>query len=264
MNSEIRILCVDDEQSVLDSIKRLFHDDNYRILTAGSGEEGLKILEQTPVQIIISDGRMYGMTGSDFLREVCKRWPDTVRIILSGHSDPASIVSAINDGQVYRYIPKPWNNDELRAAVANAAERCALVRENAELNAELKMRHKELEGLLQEKEDYIKMKACMLSAFQNILDAVPTGILGIDPDNLIVHCNARCCQILGHHVPLISEKAEDVLPPGLIKCMDDVRQKSRVAMQLKIHGVSYCAMGVKLQSERHKGIVISLHRIEEI
>src|SRR5664280_964688 len=118
MNREISILCVDDEESVLNSIKRLFQDDNYGILTAGSGEDGLKILEQTPVQIIISDGRMYGMTGSDFLREVCKRWPDTVRIILSGHSDPASIVSAINDGQVYRYIPKPWNNDELRAAVA--------------------------------------------------------------------------------------------------------------------------------------------------
>ncbi len=264
MNSEIRILCVDDQQSVLNSIKSLFREDNYSILTAGSGEDGLKILEQTPVQIIISDGQMYGMSGSDFLREVCRRWPDTVRIMLSCHSDTASIVSAINEAQVYRYVPKPWNNDELRDAVANAAERYELVRKNLALNAELRMRQKELETLLQEKEDYLQMKACMLSAFQNILDAVPTGIIGIDPTNLIVQCNTRCHQILCSNSPVISENAEKVLPAGLVKCMEEVRRKGKSVMRLEIHGVSYCAMGVTLPPEKHKGIVISLHRLDEI
>jgi PAS domain-containing protein len=95
------------------------------------------------------------------------------------------------------------------------------------------------------------------------LDAVPTGIIGIDPENLIVHCNTRFSQILCSATTLVSEKADDVLPPDLIECLDDVRQKSNVVRQLLIHGVRYCAMGVMLPPGRHKGVVITLHRQDE-
>jgi two-component system NtrC family sensor kinase len=261
---QIRILCVDDEPSVHNSLKRLFLDDNYSIHTAHSGEEGLSILENTPIHIVISDGRMYGMTGSDFLREVCARWPETVRIVLSAHTDPASLVSAINDGKIYRFIPKPWDNTDLRSTVSSAVESFSLRKKNAALTRELQLKNDELHKLLAEHAENVKMKSCMLSAFQHILDAVPTGILAVDPDDLIVQCNARAQQILGQTTPLIAETAGEALPADIIKCIKEVRTKGRIAKKIKIHGADYCTLSVNIQSERHRGVVLSLLRADEL
>ena len=79
------------------------------------------------------------------------RWPETVRIVLSGFADTASIVSAINEGEIYRFIPKPWNDDELKVTIANAIERYYLLKPNMELTAELVKVNEELKGLLEEK-----------------------------------------------------------------------------------------------------------------
>ena len=123
MGEPTRILCVDDEQNVLRSLTRLFLDDPYEILTAASGAEGLLILDQTgTVPVVISDYRMPGMNGVEFLSEVRKWWPETVRIVLSGYADTGAIVSAINEGQIYRFVAKPWNEDELQVTgLAGAA-----------------------------------------------------------------------------------------------------------------------------------------------
>ncbi len=139
MEEQIRILLVDDERNVLRSLQRTFLDEDYEILTACSGSEGLSILESvSPVQVIISDYRMPEMNGVDFLREVCKKWPDTVRIVLSGYADTVSIVSAINDGEIYKFIPKPWNDDELKVAIANALERYYLNQEKQGVDLRIK------------------------------------------------------------------------------------------------------------------------------
>jgi len=122
MGEPTRILCVDDERNILRSLTRPFLDDPYEILTAPSGAERLLILAQSgTVPVVISDYRMPGMNGVEFLSEVRKRWPETVRIVLSGYADTGAIVSAINEGQIYRFVAKPWNEDELRVAVANAS-----------------------------------------------------------------------------------------------------------------------------------------------
>jgi len=143
-----RILCIDDEPNVLRSLTRLFLDDRYEILTASSAADGLSILDRAgPVPVVISDYRMPGMNGVEFLSEVRKRWPETVRIVLSGYADTAAVVSAINEGQIYRFIAKPWNDDELRAAVASSLERYDLGRQNVELSAELRRKNAELMAL---------------------------------------------------------------------------------------------------------------------
>src|SRR6266536_904479 len=109
MDEQIRILFVDDEKNVLRSLERTFLDEDYEILTATTGAEGLAVLQNnSPVQVVISDYRMPEMNGVDFLRKVCNQWPETVRIVPSGYADTASIVSAINEGQIYKFIPKPW------------------------------------------------------------------------------------------------------------------------------------------------------------
>jgi len=147
MDEEIKILCVDDEQNVLNSLKRLFFDSDYTIFSATSGQEGLKVLEQENVQVVISDYRMPNMNGVEFLKEVCKHWSQTVRIVLSGYADTTSVVEAINEGQIYKFVPKPWNDDELKVTIANAVERYFLVKKNTELNNELREKNEELTRL---------------------------------------------------------------------------------------------------------------------
>ena len=99
MSDKTRILCVDDERNVLRALERLFLDDDYEILTASSGEEGLELLNAAPqVQVVISDFRMPGMNGVDFLKQVFETHPDTIRIVLSGYADTAAVVAAINEG----------------------------------------------------------------------------------------------------------------------------------------------------------------------
>ena len=147
MDEQVRILCVDDEKNVLRALERLFLDTDYEIITAISGDEGIDVLRNTrPVQIVISDYRMPGMNGVDFLREVCKYWPDTIRMVLSGYADVSVIVDAINEGQIYRFMPKPWNDEELKVAVSNALDRYFMQQENLQLARELETKNWELQA----------------------------------------------------------------------------------------------------------------------
>ena len=114
------LLFVDDEANILSSLRRLLRPLGYRIFIANGGAEGLAVLEKEHVDLVISDMRMPEMDGATFLAEVAKRWPETVRILLTGYSDLASIVGSINDGEVYRFISKPWNHQELQQTVAEA------------------------------------------------------------------------------------------------------------------------------------------------
>ncbi len=147
MDEEIKLLCVDDEQNVINALKRLFFDSDYTIFSATSGQEGLDILERENVQIVISDYRMPNMNGVEFLKEVCKHWSQTVRIVLSGYADTTSVVEAINEGQIYKFVPKPWNDEELKVTISNAVERYFLVKKNTELNNELREKNEELTRL---------------------------------------------------------------------------------------------------------------------
>lgn len=128
-----RLLFVDDEPSVLKALKRIFLDEDYEILTAGSVSEALTLLAQNPVHLIISDHRMPGRTGTEFLKEVKQRWPETIRIMLTGHADVQSIMGAVNEGAVYKFITKPWNDEDLRLTVSLALQQYTLIRENRKL-----------------------------------------------------------------------------------------------------------------------------------
>ncbi len=205
MEEQIKILCVDDERNVLRSLRRLLLDSDYEILTAMSGDEGLALLgRESPVQIVISDYRMPGMNGVDFLKEVCQHWPHTVRIVLSGYADASAIVGAINEGQIYKFIPKPWNDDELKVAISNALDRYFMQQKNIQLTMELESKNRELreindnlERIVEEKTEDLIMHNRILACSQNILDSLPVGVVGIDPDGLIVQCNRKGQELIG-------------------------------------------------------------------
>jgi DNA-binding NtrC family response regulator len=116
-----KIMIVDDEPANLRLLERLFRND-YNVLTAESGADALSLLEQHDVALIITDQRMPAMSGIDLLKRTTTIRPHMVRIILTGYTDVESLVGAINSGHVYRYVTKPWSNDDLRLSVSRALE----------------------------------------------------------------------------------------------------------------------------------------------
>jgi DNA-binding NtrC family response regulator len=114
------LLIVDDEVNILHSLRRLLRHEGYRILTAGNAGEGFEILARNNVDVIISDQRMPEMSGTEFLNRVRDLHPATVRIVLSGYTDLGSVTDAINKGAIYKFLTKPWDDDLLRANIAEA------------------------------------------------------------------------------------------------------------------------------------------------
>lgn len=121
MHSAYKILCVDDETANLRLLERLFRD-SYEVFTASSGAEGLEFLAVHDVALILSDQRMPGIAGIDFLKQAAEMRPQTVRIMLTGYTDAGTLVEAINSGVVYKYVTKPWVNEELAASVKRALQ----------------------------------------------------------------------------------------------------------------------------------------------
>jgi two-component system NtrC family sensor kinase len=233
-----RILCIDDEPNVLRSLTRLFLDDRHEILTASSGAEGLLILDRGGgVPVVISDYRMPGMNGVEFLSEVRRRWPETVRIVLSGYADTAAIVSAINEGQIYRFIPKPWNDDELRAAVTSSLERYDLGRQNVELSAELRRKNAELMALnrdlelrVAERTEALTAQNRLLTESLGILDNLPVAIVGMDRCGTVFQCNRKgMIRFGGRGGPVIGANRRDVLTAGQNRLVEGVLDVDRKA-----------------------------------
>ncbi|KER10637.1 MAG: hypothetical protein HY22_03905 [[Candidatus Thermochlorobacteriaceae] bacterium GBChlB] len=119
MPEQVKILFVDDEQKVLESLELVFRDTPIRLAT--SGDEALKILRAEEISVLVSDQRMPKMSGVELLREAKKISPHTIRILLTGYSDLEQVIDSINTGEVYRYINKPWDNAKLRETVQFAA-----------------------------------------------------------------------------------------------------------------------------------------------
>ena len=142
-----RLLFVDDEPNVLSALKRVFRQENYEIETAASGNEALAILYARPVQLVISDFMMPGMNGAELLKRVKAAHPDTLRIMLTGHADTGAVMGAINEGAVYKFILKPWNDDDLRVTVALALEQYDLVQKNRALQQDNAQKSKKINTL---------------------------------------------------------------------------------------------------------------------
>lgn len=116
-----RSLLVDDEPNVLKALRRVFRQENYEIVIANNGQEAVKLLEEKPFQTVISDYLMPGMNGADLLRHAKKIYPHMLRIMPTGHTDTGAVLGAIKEGAVYKFILKPWNDDDLRVTSGTGA-----------------------------------------------------------------------------------------------------------------------------------------------
>ncbi len=132
------LLIVDDEENVRRALARALREEGCSIRFAGSGVEALELLEKEPADMVLSDHLMPRMTGLELMREVHQRYPNTLRIILTGYADLETAVAAINEGEIYRFLTKPWDPLELQLTVRLGFERLLLERENRRLLATVK------------------------------------------------------------------------------------------------------------------------------
>jgi response regulator RpfG family c-di-GMP phosphodiesterase len=145
----IQVLYVDDEIHNLHAFKATFRR-NFQVFIAQSGAEAMAFLEHQPVEVIITDQRMPGMSGVDFLEKVLIKYPDPIRILLTGYTDIQAVVDAINKGQVYHYLTKPWDESQLRNVIYKAFEVFSLRQQNKELIRQLERSNEQLEFLLRQ------------------------------------------------------------------------------------------------------------------
>lgn len=220
-----RVLCVDDEPNILSALKRLFRAAGVKVDTAGSGRDGLVALEQQSYDVVISDMRMPEMDGTQFLEQVRQRWPDSVRLLLTGFSEVSSIIGAVNRGEIYRYIAKPWDDNDIVLIVHQALERKQLAAEKkrlealtAEQNAQLRELNATLEQRVAERTDELRvanerLKASFLTSikmFSNLLEA-RGGVLAGHSRRVAELCR-KICQEMG----LPKTAAQDVFLAALL------------------------------------------------
>lgn len=165
------LLFVDDEPSILSSLRRLFRPLGYTIHVAESGARGLELLAEHSIDLVISDMRMPQMDGARFLEEVRNRWPAVMRILLTGYADVTSTVAAINRGEIYRYISKPWDDNEILLVVQKALEYKRLQSENARLLALTQAQNAELESINASLEAKVQARTTDLRRAMELLQA---------------------------------------------------------------------------------------------
>lgn len=272
MDEMTKILCVDDERNVLKSLRRLFMDEeDYEILIAESGEKGLEILGEEPdIKLVVSDYRMPGMNGVDFLSKVYEGWPDTIRMVLSGYADTASVVEAINLGRIYKFIPKPWNDEELKSAVAMALQHQELKQQNARLNEELQKKNAELQEMnetlekkVEQRTEALELRNRVLAVSQGVLDILPVAVFGIDPEQMIAQCNDMGQELFptGGMGPLGNGR-QDVFPEKLNQLVDSLGDEFAVEMVMTIRNANYRAVVRRIDSFTARGMVVVLIPLE--
>ena len=178
-----KLLLVDDEEPILNSLRRLLRGQPYEVLLATSGAQALEIMAQQPIDLVMSDARMPNMDGATLLAHVHQRYPDTLRIMLTGYADPSAIIKAINEGQIHRYISKPWHDEEmlltLRQSLAyqhSERERLRLVQETWDQNEKLKLLNATLEKHVAARTSELQQTADMLDlAYEELKRSYVTG-----------------------------------------------------------------------------------------
>ena len=195
-NGRKRVLLVDDEESILASLRRLFRREPYDLITANCSRQALQLLEQNPVQLVITDQRMPGTTGIELLREIRRRWPDTLRIVLSGYSEVSTLIAAINEGEIYKFVTKPWNDEELKLHVRRALEQYELVAENNRLTQEILERNKRLQELNELLDQRANDASTGLTCAQELFEAIDVGVVTIDETDLVVSANQEARRML--------------------------------------------------------------------
>lgn len=259
-----RILIVDDEAPIRASISRLLLFEDYAVECASGAEEALRIIDLAHIDVVVSDQQMPGMQGVDLLRAIRERSPTTSRILFSGHVDIELLRKAVNGGEVYRFITKPWDDDELRLAIRHGIERAELMRHNEELrderdrqNRELKQFNANLSDMVRKRTEDLEFRNRALALNQEVLDHLPVLVVGIDPAGLLVLVNKLGRERFPEAIPGLH--CADCLPPDLAAWMIQTIHAPDESLILTLKGTHFCFEAMSLDD---RGLIASAYPIE--
>jgi YesN/AraC family two-component response regulator len=262
------ILCLDDERNILQSLKRLLRKEGYNLLLASSGEEAFELLEKNDVHLIISDQRMPQMSGTEFLAKVKEKYPDVLRVILTGYTDVDSITESINKGHIYKFFLKPWNDHNLKLEIRQALDQYDLIKANQHLdetvvrqNEELQEINEKLEDIVEERTREIAIKNHALELSHCILENLPIAVLGVDNDGVIVLSNEMANSVVNGGSMKVSVPLSEYFESDV---MAAVSQAIETGLPINHRGktrqaVGYNAVIAPLSGKfRGKGVIMTL------
>lgn len=246
------ILFVDDEASILRSMKRLFHSKPFKMVLADTPAKALAYMAEHPVHVIISDMKMPGMSGTEFLAQVSEKYPDTYRMVLSGFADLESTLEVINHGKIQRFMQKPWDNDELIAAVEQGVEYYRLKDENERLHALSMKQNKQLVKLndsLEQKVEQrnLQTRSALVKAEQGSVSIrkVLQHIMSLHPslDNEFAKLVGKLSERLAQHLKLDAKAIAD------INYACSIHQIGGLGIDPKLLGMHFGSLSPKQQTE---------------
>ena len=247
------LLILDDEIEILHSLKRLLRNEDYNLYHVSKGSEALKIIQKEVIGVVISDFKMTEMDGIRFLNIVKEKYPDIVRIILSGYIDLEIILDAINSGEIYRFVTKPWDNENLKEVINDAF-----------IHYETGLKNKEYMRKIVESNcrsaDWKGGRDEELVLYDNIIDSLPYGIIAVSRDNEIIKINQRTFSISGKDNLDIPCSLSSVLDEDDTRTVLDILEGKidKNEFKAKINNKEYLILIRKMRKEvdSAKGVLI--------
>jgi CheY-like chemotaxis protein len=240
------ILCVDDEPGIVRSIRRILKAEPVNVLTAASGPEALDILRKQSVSLILTDYRMPEMNGIEFLEQAAPLCPDAFRMILTGYAEAHVLVEAVNRGQIYKILYKPFQEEDIKLTVRSGLEHHARNRENRALLEELGQRNKQLAILNQKLKSGLEgtqadltISSTALGIAQQLLNEIPAAVIGVEPSGQIVFANKLANVWFAPPAAprlfsLVGAWSSDVLPGSVHEPLKEVSETSMKAKDLRV------------------------------
>ena len=207
------LLLLDDEENILSALRRLLRRDGYRIHTANTPQQALEILAIHPIGVVVSDQRMPHMNGTEFLHQVKKLYPHTVRMVLSGYSEIKAVTAAVNEGSVWKYLSKPWDDLALREQIRLAFAEYKMLQDAAQEHANALRNRDRLESELSVRDQHLALNVHALDAARETLSMLPIPVLGIDPTLMVVMSNVEADRLFGGGVSLMGQLLSMLFPP---------------------------------------------------
>ena len=221
------LLLVDDEENILAALRRLLRAEGWLVLSATSAEQALQLMAQHDVDVILSDQRMPGMSGVELLRRTRQLYPETVRLVLSGFTELQSITDAINEGAIYKFLAKPWDDEQLRVHLRAAFALREMADQNRRLdqdvqaaNRDLADLNRRLQTLLSSERAQNEREVGSREATQELLDAMPVPVFGIDDEGLLVFANSQARALCRLDGDVLGGPATEQLPQTLRQALD--------------------------------------------
>ena len=230
------LLLVDDEENIVAALRRLLRAEGWLVLSANGAEQALQLMARHEVDVILSDQRMPGMAGVELLRRAKELYPQTIRLMLSGYTELKSITDAINEGAICKFLAKPWDDEQLRAHLCEAFA----LKETADLNRRLEQEvhcanrelaelNRQLQTLLDAQREQNQREVDRRESAQELLDALPVPVFGIDEEGLLVFANAPAQALCGRDGKLLGRPATEQLPQSLRQALHDEPMKVTLA-----------------------------------